>query len=378
MTIVQPHPPTTSPAPKGACRPALDPAVCTLDTKAHPAILKRLIALSPHAGKLAFRAASRTSRDLADAALFAHAVIVQWGSAGCYAKPPTSLFALLSPAGDVLPGKPLAANNAAWARRLAHTRVLDSTVRLPSFQWETVVHAWPQDLGRPRVLRRLVAGGLWRGAPPTVVDLVVLSPLSLASSLGQDMLTAALTASPRKHVINVLVDASYRGAFFPTGSAGEACRNTAVLIFAPLPHGALRRHLTYPGDDTPVPSRIMNLTSATEDIFDSLAAIVSSGVYTSYLFVGLHELDPQLLGLGGGGGGGDGGLELFAGVLKSRILDVVRERHSRSSALGLAHVSAASLENSLALLSHAEYRAAVGDGTYTIETWPQAPAPWWV
>lgn len=360
MTVA--HPPTA--LVKRA--PALD-AGAVLDTAAHAAVLVRIVALAPHGVRLALRGASRTAKGLADDQLFAHVVVVQWGSARCYDRDSTALFALRTPAGDTLPGKPMAAANPRWKRRLAHTRIMDSTVRLPSFQWETIVHE-----GRPRVLRRLVSGGLWRASPNLVaVDLVVLSPLSLACKLGQDMLTAALVARPKKHVINVLLDIAYRGAYFPVGSAGERHGNAAVLIFAMLPiGGALHRHLYYPGDDdAPVPARIMNLTSPEEDLFDSLAAVVASGVYSTYTFVGLHEVDHHLIGVDHA---------LTPETLKARIINLVRARQHRSSAMGLPpHISAAELDTSLALVSHHDYRLMVGAEQYEIETWPQAPATWW-
>jgi hypothetical protein len=364
MTItVTVAPPTLSM--KGAL--TLDPDAGALDTATHPTILRRLIALAPHDVKIAFRGASRTAKGLADDALFSHVVVVQWGSAVCYDKDRTSLFALLTPGGDKLPGKPMAAENPGWKRRLAHTIIMDSMVRLPSFQWETIVHE-----GRPRVLRRLIAGGLWRApANLTAIDLLVLSPLSYASKLGQDMLTASLVAAPKKHVINVLLDLSYRGAHFPVGSAGEQRNNTAVFIFSMLPiGGALHRHLYYPGDDDPpVPARIMNLTSPEEDIFDSLASVVTSGVYSSYTFVGLHEVDHHLIGADH---------HLAPETLKARIVNVVRDRQHRRTAIGLtSKISTAEIEKSLTLVSHHDYRVMVGAEQYELETWPQAPARWW-
>ncbi|BEI94743.1 uncharacterized protein CcaverHIS019_0703240 [Cutaneotrichosporon cavernicola] len=346
---------------------ALNADAGVLDTTAHPSILKRLIALAPHDVKLTFREVSRTARGLADDILFGHVVVAQWGSATCYDKGRTSLFALLTPAGDKLPGKPMSSDNKHWKRRLAHTDIMDSTVRLPSFQWETIVHE-----GRPRVLRRLISGGLWRASPNlTAVDLLVLSPLSLSCRLGQDMLTASLVAKPKKHVINILLDLAYRGAHFPVGSAGERHNNAAVLIFSMLPiGGALHRHLYYPGDDDPpVTARIMNLTSPGEDFFDSLATVVASGVYNTYTLVGLHEIDHHIIGT-------DHYLE--PKTLKARIVNLVRARQHRSSAMGLPpHIPAAELEQSLTLVSHHDYRLMIGAEQYEIETWPQAPARWW-
>lgn len=356
-----------SPAPPPSMKQVVlhsDSAV--LDAQAHPAVLKRIIFLAPHSVKLAFRSTSRTAKGLADQELFEHVVVVQWGSMSYLNPDPSSLYALVSPDGHKLPGKPMLASNKAWERRLAQTLIIDSTVRSPYYQWAAIVR-----VGRPRILRRLISGGLWH-APNSLmaVDLLVLSPRSLHSKLGQDMLTATLVNRPGKHVINVLFDMAFRGAYFPTGSGGEKTKGHAVLIFNMLPlGGALHRHLYHPGDDDPIAARNMNLTSPDETFFDSLAQIVMSGVYVDYTLVGLDEVDHHLLGVDH---------HLTAKTIKARIVNLIRERQHRNTTLGLPpHIPAAELEESLTLLSHHDYRLTVGAAQYDIETWPNAPALWW-
>lgn len=224
---------------------------------------------------------------------------------------------------------------------------------------------------RPRVLRRLVAGGLWRASTSlTAVDLLVLSPRSLDSRLGQDMLTATMENRPGKHVINVLLDTAFRGSYFPTGSGGEKNKGHAVLIFNLLPvGGTLHRHLYYPVDDEPVLARNMNLTSPGETFLDSLAQIVMSGVYVDYTFVGLDEVDHRLIGVDH---------HLTDQTLKARIVNLIHERQHRNTTMGLPpHIPASELAASLTMLSHHDYRVKVVAAQYEIEAWQHAPAHWW-
>lgn len=109
--------------------PQINPAV--LDTQAHPAVLKRIIFFAPHSVQLAFRATSRTAKAQADQHLFEHVVIVEWGAMSYLIPHLCELFALVSPAGHKLPGKPMVGSSKGWERRLAPTLILDSTIRTP-------------------------------------------------------------------------------------------------------------------------------------------------------------------------------------------------------------------------------------------------------
>lgn len=345
---------------------SLHPHGPVLDAQGHPEILKQIIYFCPHPAKLSFRLTSRIAQAVTDHQLFAHVVINQWGELSFPDRPPSPLFALVTPTGHKLPCKPMVASNKAWERRLAPTRILDSTVRTPFFHWEAIVRA-----AQPRVLRRLVSDGLWRASHNlTVVDLLVLSPRSLDSKLGQDMMTATLMNRPGKHVINVLFDPSFCGAYFPIGSGGDKHKGHAVLIFNTLPRGrALRRHLYHPVDDAPVKERNLNLTSLEETFFDSLAQIVMSGVYVDYTFVGPHEVDHVLLGVNH---------KLEPEMIKAHILNLIRERQHRDATLGLPPlIGASELAAALTMMSHEDYRRKVGPEQYKIETWAHAPAPWW-